>query len=160
LLVNPDNPNAAADTAAAQDAASKLGLKTSVGHVRAERELDEVFASLMREGASALFVLSDPLFLSRRERMVELAARHSLPAIYDRRELAAAGGLASYGANFTDAHRLVGVYVGRILKGENPANLPIVQPTKFELVINLRSAKALGLTVPPTLMAQADDVIE
>ena len=160
LLFNPDNPNAEADTAAAQAAARTLGQETHVAHVRIERELDAAFASLVQQRAVALLVASDPLFVSGRGRLVALAARHRLPAIYDRRELAAAGGLVSYGANFADAHRLVGVYVGRILKGEKPADLPVVQPTKFELVINLKTAKTLGLTVPPSLLATADEVIE
>ena len=160
LLVNPDNPNAKADTAAAHEAARMLGLQTHVAHARIERELDAAFASLVQERAVALFVASDPMFVSRRDRLVELAASHALPAIYDRRELAAAGGLVSYGANFAEAHRLVGVYAGRILKGEKPADLPVLQPTKFELVINLKTAKTLGLTVPPSLLATADEVIE
>ena len=160
LLVNPDNPNAKADTAAAQEAARMLGLQTHVAHARIERELDAAFASLVQERAVALFVASDPMFVSRRDRLVVLAESHALPAIYDRRELAAAGGLVSYGANFAEAHRLVGVYAGRILKGEKPADLPVLQPTKFELVINLKTAKTLGLTVPPSLLATADEVIE
>ena len=160
LLVNPDNPNAKADTAAAQEAARTFGQQTHVAHARTERELDAAFASLVQQHVAALFVASDPMFVSRRDRLVELAASHALPAIYDRRELAAAGGLVSYGANFAEAHRLVGVYAGRILKGEKPADLPILQPTKFELVINLKTAKALGIEVPSKLLFTADEVIE
>jgi putative tryptophan/tyrosine transport system substrate-binding protein len=160
LLVNPDNPNAKADTIAAQEAARTLGQQTHVVHARTERELDAAFASLMQERVAALFVASDTMFVSQRDRLVELAASHALPAIYDRRELAAAGGLVSYGANFAEAHRLVGVYAGRILKGEKPADLPVLQPTKFELVINLKTAKSLGLIVPQNLLVAADELIE
>jgi putative ABC transport system substrate-binding protein len=160
LLVNPDNPNAEADTADAQTAAHALGQQTRVVHARGERDFDAAFANLAEQRIDALFVASDVLFLSRRDHLVALAARHRLPAIYDRRELAEVGGLVSYGTNFVDAHRLVGTYVGRILKGEKPAELPVVQPTKFELVINLKTAKALGVDIPPTLLALADEVIE
>ena len=160
LLFNPDNPNAEADTAAAQEAARALGQETHLVHVRAEGELDAAFASLVEQRIAALFVGSDPLFVGRRDRLVALAARHGIPANYDRRELAEAGGLFSYGTNFADAHRLVGVYVGRILKGEKPADLPVLQPTKFELVINVKTAKSLGLDIPSTLLALADEVVE
>jgi ABC-type uncharacterized transport system substrate-binding protein len=160
LLVNPSNPNAESDTREAQAAARSLGQQTHVVHVRSGSDFDAAFASLVERGAAALFVASDPLFLSRRDRLVMLAAAHRLPAIYDRRELAAAGGLISYGSNFADAHRLVGGYVGRILKGEKPGDLPVVQATKFELVLNLKTAKALGLEVPDKLLALADEVIE
>ena len=160
LLVNPDNPNAKADTVAAQEAARTLGQQTHVAHARTERELNAAFASLVQERVAALFVASDTMFVSQRDRLVELAASHALPAIYDRRELAAAGGLVSYGANFAEAHRLVGVYAGRILKGEKPADLPVLQPTKFELVINLKTAKSLGLIVPQNLLVAADELIE
>ena len=160
LLFNPDNPNAEDDSAAAQEAAHALGQTTHLVQVRTEGEFDAAFASLVQQRVAALFVASDPLFVSRRDQLVALAARHRIPANYDRRELAEAGGLFSYGTNFADAHRLVGVYVGRILKGEKPADLPVLQPTKFDLVINLKTAKALGLTVPPSLLATADEVIE
>jgi putative ABC transport system substrate-binding protein len=160
LLFNPDNPNAEGDTAAAHEAARALGQATHVVYARTDQDFEAAFASLKEQQVGALFVSSDVLFLSRRDRLVELAAGHAIPANYDRRELAAAGGLFSYGTSFPDAHRLAGGYVGRILKGEKPADLPVVQATKFELVINLKTAKSLGLDVPPTLLALADEVIE
>ena len=160
LLFNPDNPNAEADSAAAQAAAHALGQESHLVHVRTEGEFDAAFASLVQQRVAALFVASDPLFVNGRGQLVALAARHRIPTNYDRRELAEAGGLFSYGTNYADAHRLVGVYVGRILKGEKPADLPVVQPTRFELVINVKTAKALGLEIPPTLLALADEVIE
>jgi putative tryptophan/tyrosine transport system substrate-binding protein len=160
LLVNPDNPNAEADTEDARAAARAFGQQAYVVHARSEGELDAAFASLVRERAAALFVASDVLFLNQRDRLVTLAATHALPAIYDRRELAEAGGLISYGTNFAEAHRQVGVYAARILNGAAPADLPVMQATKFEMVINLKSAKALGLEVPTLLLAQADEVIE
>jgi putative ABC transport system substrate-binding protein len=160
LLFNPDNPNAEADAAAAQEAARSLRQETHLIHVRTEGEFDAAFASFVQQRVAALFVASDPLFVGRRNQLVALAARHRIPANYDRRELAEAGGLFSYGTNFGDGHRLVGNYVGRILKGEKPADLPVLQPTKFELVINLKTAKALGLEIPDRLLALADEVIE
>jgi len=160
LLFNPDNPNAESDTAAAEEAARALGLQTHVVHVRTEGEFDAAFASFVRERAAALFIGSDPLFVDRRDRLVALAASNRIPATYDRRELAEAGGLFSYGTNFADAHHQVGVYAGRILRGEKPGDLPVVQATKFELVINLKTAKMLGIEVPAKLLALADEVIE
>jgi putative ABC transport system substrate-binding protein len=160
LLVNPDNPNAEADTGAAQEAARAFSQQAHVVHARTVGDFDAAFASLAQQRVAALFVASDVLFLNGRERLVALASSHALPAIYDRRDFAAAGGLITYGTNFVDAHHQIGIYVGRILKGEKPADLPIVQPTKFELAINLKTAKALGLAVPPTLLATADEVIE
>ena len=160
LLVNPDNPNAEADAAAARSAAGAFGQATHVAHAKSERDLNSALASLRQQRVGALFVASDPLFLNARSRLTQVAASLGVPAIYDRRELAEAGGLLSYGTNFADAHRLAGVYVGRILRGEKPADLPVLQPTKFELVINVRTAKALGLDIPPTLLALADEVIE
>jgi ABC-type uncharacterized transport system substrate-binding protein len=160
LLFNPDNPNGEADAAAAVEAARSLRQETHLVHVRTEGELDAAFTSLVQERVGALFVASDPLFVSRRDQLVALAARHRIPANYDRREFAEAGGLFSYGTNFADGHRLIANYVGRILKGEKPADLPVLQPTKFELVINAKAAKTLGVDVPATLLAVADEVID
>ena len=129
-------------------------------HVRSERDFDSAFASLSERRVGALFVASDPLFVGRRDRLVALAASHTLPTIYDRREIADAGGLASYGASFADAHRQAGIYVGRILKGAATSDLPVFQATKFQLVINLKTAKALNLAISATMLALADDVVE
>jgi putative ABC transport system substrate-binding protein len=160
LLFNPDNPNAEADTRSALEAAQQFGQQSHVVYVRREDEFEAAFARLQERHVEALFVASDPLFVGRRERLVELAARHALPAIYDRREIAAAGGLVSYGTNFADAHRQAGIYAGRILRGAAASDLPVVQAAKFELIINLKTAKTLGLTISPTMLALADEVIE
>ena len=160
MFVNPNSPFADTQSRNVLAAASAIGQQVHVLYVRTESDFETAFAALIEKRASALVVGSDPFFDGNRDKLIALAARHAMPAIYDRRELAAAGGLVSYGASFADAHRRAGVYVGRILKGANPGELPVQQPTKFELVINLKTAKALGLDVPLQLQQLADEVIE
>lgn len=158
--MNPSNPGAPVYAAEASAAARTLGLTVQVFNAVTEQDLDEVLASLPKAGASGLVVPAEPFFDSQRDRLVALAARHAVPTIYGLREYAVAGGLMSYGASLPDSYRRAGIYVGRVLKGEKPAGLPVMQPTKFDLVINLTTAKALGLTVPDKLLALADEVIE
>jgi len=160
VLVNPTNPNAETVSHDLQAAARTLGLQIDIVNASAERDIDAAFATILQRAEGALVVGNDPYFTGRRDQLVALAARHALPAVYSLRESAAAGGLMSYGTSITDAYRQAGVYTGKVLKGEKPADLPVVQPTKFELVINLKTAKELGLTVPLTLQAAADEVIE
>jgi len=160
VLINPDNPNADIDTPELQDAARTLGQSISFVKARSEAEIDAVFATLGERRASALLVNTDPFFLAQRAQFVSLAARHGVPAIYAQREFVTAGGLISYGASLADGYRQVGIYAGRILKGERAADLPVVQPTKFEMAINLKTAKALGVDVPDKVLALADEVIE
>jgi putative tryptophan/tyrosine transport system substrate-binding protein len=160
VLVNPDNPNAGLDMAQLEDSARALGQSVSFVRARTEAEIEAVFATLSERRVSALLVNTDPFFLARPALFVSLAARNRIPAIYAQREFVAAGGLISYGASLADGYRQVGIYAGRILKGERPADLPVVQPTKFEIAINLKAAKELGLDIPPTLLALADEVIE
>ena len=160
-LLNRDDPVAGMSLLDLEAAAAALGLRQLlVLSASSEREIDAVFASLAQQQVSALLVSTDALFVSRREKLVASAARHSIPAIYDLREFAAAGGLMSYGSSLTDAYRQVGDYTGRILRGEKPADLPVQKAVKVEFVINLETAEALGLTIPPTLLARADEVIE
>jgi putative ABC transport system substrate-binding protein len=160
VLLNPRNPEASTQLRAIEDAACAVGQPIRLLNASTEAEIDTAFADLVRERAGAVLVGADPFFNSRRGQLVGLAAHHHVPASYELREFAAAGGLMSYGNNLREAYRQVGLYAGRILKGEKPAELPIVQPTEFELVINLKTAKALNLTIPPTLLARADEVIE
>jgi ABC-type uncharacterized transport system substrate-binding protein len=160
LLVNPTNPYSESETKEVRDAARTLGLQLHVLNASDESEIDAAFATLSQQRARALVVSPDNLFISRRDQVVALAARYAIPAISDRGEFAAAGGLMSYGSRVTDVYRQLGIYVGRILKGDKPSDLPVVQPTKFELIINLKIAKALGLAVPPSLLVAADELIE
>jgi putative ABC transport system substrate-binding protein len=160
VLVNPDNPNADIDVMELQNAARTLGQSISFVRASTETEIDAVFARLGERRPSALLVNTDPFFLARRDQFVSLAARNAVPAIYAQREFVAAGGLISYGASLADGYRQVGIYAARILKGEKPADLPVVQPTKFEMAINVKTAKALGIDIPSTLLAIADEVIE
>jgi ABC-type uncharacterized transport system substrate-binding protein len=160
FLVNPSNPNAESDTGYMQAAARALGQRVHIQKASTERDISAAFASFVQLQASAVLVTADPLLFSRRLQVVTLATRHAIPAMYTSREFVEIGGLMAYGANSAEVYRQVGVYTGRILKGEKPADLPVLQPTKFELVINLITAKALDLTVPPTLLARADEVIE
>ena len=160
LLVNPNNESAEPVRRDVQEAARAKSVQLVVVTAAAEGEIDLAFASLVEARAGALVLGGGPLFYGRREQLVTLAARHSVPVIYYRREFVAEGGLMSYGASLTDAYRLAGIYAARILKGEKPADLPVQQSTKFELVINLKTAKALGLIVPQSLLARADEIIE
>jgi putative tryptophan/tyrosine transport system substrate-binding protein len=161
LLVNPSDPRAETQTREMQEAAQALGLQIHVLNASTEGEINTAFAILSQLRLGALLVGTSSLFSSKaREQLVTLAARQGVPAIYQYREYAAVGGLISYGTSLTDAYRQAGIYAGRILKGEKPADLPVLRPTKFELVINLKTAKALGLTIPPGVFSIADEVIE
>jgi len=159
-LFNPSNRNAELDTPAVQAAADALGLRLLPLQARDRTGIDAAFATAAQQGAGALLVSSDNFFAAAADQFAALEARYRLPAAFDRRSLAVAGGLMSYGADIADQARQAGIYAGRILKGEKPADLPVLQPTKFELVINLKTAKALGLTIPETLLATADEVIQ
>jgi putative ABC transport system substrate-binding protein len=160
LLVNPTNPNSETQSTNTKEAARRLGLELHVLSASAEKDFDAAFERLRELKASALIIAQDVYFNAESSRLAALTVRHAVPAIYALPEFAAAGGLFSYGASRTEAWHQVGVYVGRILKGEKPAELPVVQPTKFDLTINLKTAKAFGLTVPSSLLIRADEVIE
>jgi len=160
LLTNPNNPRTDVEIGQLQAAARTVGKQILVVKVSGERDFDVAFETLVQERASAVLVPAEPLFFGWREQLVALAARHALPAMYDIREFTAAGGLLSYGLSLKDTYRLAAGQVARILKGAKPADLPILQPTKFELVVNLRTAKTLGLTIPEPFLLRADEVIE
>ena len=160
LLLNPNFPAAARQLKDMQEAARSIGVKLQIINARTDPEIDAAFETVAQRRIRGLVVAADTLFVTHRDRLVALAARHAVPAIYSLREFAALGGLMSYGIDLQDLYRNVGLYAGRILKGTRPADLPIMQPTKFEMVINMKTARKLDLAVPATLLAQADEVIE
>ena len=160
VLVNPGTPGADNQLAEVETAAHAIARKIHIVKAVNEPELDNVFAALAKDHAQALLVAADPFFNAHRQQIVALAARYAIPAIYEFREFAATGGLMSYGISLADAYRQVGLYTGKILQGAKPSDLPVMQPTKFELVINLKAAKVLGINVPPSLLVRADEVIE
>ena len=160
VLINPNYADAENQLRDVQEAAARLGVQLVVVRANAESDFNAAFSTVVQQRSGALLVCASPFFNNRREQLVVLAARHALPTIYEWRDFAAAGGLMSYGTSLADAYRQVGVYAGQILRGAKPGDLPVVQSTKFELVINLSTAKALGIEVPPTLSARADEIIE
>jgi putative tryptophan/tyrosine transport system substrate-binding protein len=160
FLVNPNDPNAESDTRGAQTAADAFGLQLVVAKASTASAIESAFTTFVQQQVAALFVDTEPFFTDQRANIVALAARHALPAVYQLREFAAAGGLITYGTSITDANRQLGVYTGRVLKGTKPADLPVMQSMKFELIINLKTAKALELTIPPHLLMLADEVIQ
>jgi putative tryptophan/tyrosine transport system substrate-binding protein len=160
LLVNPNSPTAEPSIRGAEEAARAKSLQLSILNASTESGIDAAFAMVVNLKADGLIIAADPFFDTRREQLVAPAARYGIPTIYFEREFSAAGGLISYGSSLPEAYRQMGIYAGRILKGEKPADLPVQQPTKFELIINLKTARALGLTVPPKLLFTADEVIE
>jgi putative ABC transport system substrate-binding protein len=160
VLINPNFAPSASQLLDAREAAARLRVDIVIVRANAESEFDAAFSTAVQRKAGAILVCASPFFNSRRQQLVVLAARHGLPAIYEWRDFAEAGGLMSYGTSLAEAYRQAGVYAGRVLKGTKPADLPVVQVTRFEFVINLSTAKALGIEVPPTLSARADDIIE
>ena len=160
VLLNPNYPQYDSQLSDLQEAARAIGSELQILRANTDQDIEMVFETVTHQRIGGLVVAAAPFFDTRRDRLVSLAARYAVPTVYQFREFAAAGGLMSYGVHIPDIYRYVGNYTGRILKGEKPGDLPVMQPTKFELVINLKTAKALGLTVPPTLLARADEVIE
>src|SRR5262249_3300931 len=160
VLINPSGLLSVEEEENVENAAHAIGRKTKVLQAATEAQLDTAMATLRQLQADALLVATDPFFFTHAQQIIALASRYAVPALYFRREFAANGGLVSYGSDAAELYRVVGVYAGRILKGEKPGDLPVQTPTKFELVINLKTAKALGIDVPPTLLARADEVIE
>jgi putative tryptophan/tyrosine transport system substrate-binding protein len=160
MLVDPSSPESVNQASDVADAARALGQPLAVLHAATANEIDLAFANLAQRRPDALLISGSSTFLSRRDQLITLVTRHKVPTMYSHREFTMAGGLISYGANLLDSYRQAGFYVGRILRGDKPADLPVVQPTRFELVLNLKTAKALGLAVPPNLLALADEVIE
>jgi putative ABC transport system substrate-binding protein len=160
ILANPKYPDSATQLQDIEEAAPMRGQQVHILNASSEREIDAAFASLVKERVGAILATSDPFFDTRRDQIISLAARYSIPTMYGQRDYVVAGGLASYGASFAEAYRQAGIYVGRILKGEKPSDLPVMQPTKFDFVINRKTAKALNLKIPAKLIALADDVVE